>query len=92
MTSTLVPSGTVILTPFINHDWRKAPMNKTPFETTSRKLEQFFFMHDIRFISFYKNQDGMTVWSYLLDGEGMRVLEEYRRIIARRNQRKGQEK
>lgn len=60
-------------------------MSKTPFETTSRKLEQFFYIHDIRFISFYKNQDGYTIWTYLLDDEGRHVLEEWRRIVARRN-------
>lgn len=63
-------------------------MSKIPFETTSRKLEQFFFAHDIRHLSFYKNKDGMTVWTYLLDEEGKRVLEEWRRIVARRNQRR----
>ena len=80
--------GTVILTPFIIHAMRESPMSKTPFETTSRKLEQFFFMHDIHHNGFYKNMDGMTVWMYSLDAEGLRVQEEYRRIIARRNQRK----
>lgn len=65
-------------------------MSKTPFETTSRKLEQFFFLHDIRFTSWYRDRDGLTVWKYTLDDEGWRVLEEYRRIIARRNQRKEQ--
>ena len=47
-------------------------------------------MHDIRHNGYYKNMDGLTVWTYLLDSEGMRVLEEYRRIIARRKQRKEQ--
>ncbi len=63
-------------------------MSKTQFETTSRKLEQFFFLHDIHHGGFYKNQDGMTVWRYQLDEEGWRVLEEWRRIVARRNQRR----
>lgn len=67
-------------------------MSKTPFETASRKLENFFFAHDIFHCGFYKNQDGMTVWMYLLDEEGRRVLDEWRRIIARRNQRREQEK
>lgn len=63
-------------------------MSKTPFETANRKLEQFFFLHDIHHSGFYKNQDGLTVWMYSLDAEGLRVLEEYRRIVARRNQRR----
>ena len=61
---------------------------KTPFETDNRRLEQFFFFHDIHFISFYKNQDGYTVWTYLLDEEGLRVLEEWRQIVARRERTK----
>ncbi len=62
-------------------------MNKTPFETTSRKLEQFLFMHDIYFDSWYRDRDGMTVWKYTLDEFGMRVLEEWREVTARRNRR-----
>jgi len=60
-------------------------MSKTPFETASRKLEQFFFLHGIHHSGFYKNQDGLTVWMYLLDEEGKRVLEEWREIVARRD-------
>ena len=67
---------------------RNHTMNKTPFETTFRKLEQFFFVHDIHHNGFYKNMDGLTVWTYLLDEEGLRVLEEWRRIVEKRNQRK----
>ena len=63
-------------------------MSTVPFETTSRKLEQFFFMHDIFHSGFYKNQNGLTVWIYLLDEEGRRVLEEWREITARRNRRR----
>ncbi len=63
-------------------------MSKIPFETTSRHLENFFLLHDIFHCGFYKNQDGMTVWKYSLDKDGWRVLEEWREIVARRNQRK----
>ena len=56
-------------------------MNSTSFETRNRKLEQFFFMHDIQFDSWYRDRDGLTVWKYTLDAEGLQVLEEWRRII-----------
>ena len=67
-------------------------MTKQPFQTINRKLEQFFYMHDIHFISWHRDRDGYTVWNYQLDADGWRVLEEWRRIIARRNQRREQEK
>lgn len=54
------------------------------FETSSRKLEQFLFVHDIRHIGFYKNEDNMTVWQYPADSETMRVVEEFRAIQRRR--------
>ena len=63
-------------------------MSRNLFETANRKLEQFLFMHDIHHTGFYKNMDGMTVWMYSLDEDGRRVLEEWRQIVARRNQRK----
>ena len=63
-------------------------MTKIPFETRSRKLEQFLFMHDIHFDAWYRDRDGLTVWKYTLDAEGLMVLEEYRRIIKRRNERR----
>ena len=56
------------------------------FETANRKLEKFFFVHDVRFISYYRGRDGLTVWVYELDEEGRRVLEEYRILAARRQQ------
>lgn len=57
------------------------------FETNSRKLEQFLFVHDIRHLSFYKNEDNMTVWVYPDNEEVREVVGEYRRIVARRQQR-----
>lgn len=65
-------------------------MNKTPFETRNRKLEQFLFMHDIHFDSWYRDRDGLTVWKYTLDAEGLQVVEEWRRIVVRREQREKQ--
>ena len=59
------------------------------FETTSRKLEQFFFLHGIRHSGQHKNTDGMNVWECYLDVEGRRVLEEWREIISRRKDMTG---
>lgn len=54
------------------------------FETNSRKLEQFLFLHDIHHISWRKDDDGMTVWEYPRTKDAVRVVDEYREIIARR--------
>lgn len=54
----------------------------------ARKLEQFLFMHGIDFISCAKDpDDGMTVWLYRKDEETLRVMEEYR--VALRKRQKG---
>lgn len=37
---------------------------KAFFQTANRRLEQFLFLHDIRFDSWHKNEDDMTVWVY----------------------------
>lgn len=60
----------------------------TKFETSSRKLEQFLFVHDIPYASFYKNEDNMTVWVYPMTAEVMEVVEEFRAIQRRRQLRK----
>lgn len=59
------------------------------FETTSRKLEQFLFIHDIFHQGWHKDIDGMTVWEYQETDELKRVVEEYRMIQARRSAREG---
>lgn len=58
------------------------------FETNSRKLEQFLFVHDIRFDHFYKDRDNMTVWVYHDSHELQQTVDEYRRIVARRAERR----
>ena len=63
-----------------------APMNI--FETTSRKLEQFLFLHDILPQSWYKAADGMTVWVYPDNEEVKEVVAEYQRILARREMKR----
>ena len=57
------------------------------FETNSRKLEQFLFLHDIQHQSFYKDEDNMTVWVYPDNEEVREVVSEYRRIVSRRRER-----
>ena len=64
-----------------------ASTTNSVFETSSRKLEQFLYVHDIQHQSFYKDLDNMTVWVYP-DSEELRgVVDEYRRICARRRER-----
>lgn len=60
----------------------------TIFETSSRKLEQFLFVHDIFHVGFHKNEDNMTVWEYPKTPEVMGVVEEFRAIQRRRQLRK----
>lgn len=59
-------------------------MKNYHFETRKHELVQFLFMHGIRFQSWYHDRNGMTVWKYALDEFGMRVLEEWQKITARR--------
>lgn len=63
-------------------------MDTTIFETSSRKLEQFLFCHEIRHDGFYKNEDNMTVWMYKKTPEVMEVVKEFRAIQERKNQRR----
>lgn len=60
--------------------------NVNTFETTSRKLEQFLFMHDIFHTSWHKDADNMTVWVYPNTPEVREVVGEFRRIVAKRRQ------
>ena len=56
----------------------------------SRKLEQFFYLHGIGFISCEKDpEDGMTVWTYEKTDEAVRVMEEFKDVMRRRLARKG---
>lgn len=59
--------------------------NNGIFETTSRKLEQFLYIHDIKHISWRKDADNMTVWAYPDTKEVRAVVSEWRQIVARRN-------
>ena len=57
--------------------------------TKSRKLEQFYYVHGVNFVSCYKDlDDGLTVWEYDDNGENRRILEEFRIAIRRREAQK----
>ena len=63
-------------------------MNEKIFETSSRKLENFLYAHDIMHVGFYKNElDGLTVWQYLPDDYFYHVIEEYKIVLKRRKER-----
>lgn len=62
-------------------------MNKDIFTTSSRKLEQFLFVHDIFHTGFHKDDDNMTVWEYPNTPEVMEIVEEFREIQRRRKAR-----
>lgn len=57
------------------------------FETTSKKLEEFLYVHLILWAKSYINDDGETVWIYLRNEEFDRVLEEFRAIQKKRRMR-----
>lgn len=60
-------------------------------EVKNRKIEQFYYMHGIDFVSCRKDQeDGLTVWTYEDNEENRRILEEFRTAIRRREAQKGQ--
>lgn len=53
------------------------------FSTTNRNLENFLFMHRIRFIFHDKTEDGMTRWTYLVDDKFKKTLNEYKELYPR---------
>lgn len=63
-------------------------MNNRIFETSSRKLEQFLFVHDILHVGFHKDDDNMTVWEYPKTPEVMEIVKEFRAIQRRRQSRR----
>ena len=52
----------------------------TTFYTTNRHLENFLFMHRIRFQSQQKNEDGTNQWAYLVDEKFQEILDEYKKL------------
>ena len=56
-------------------------------EVRNRKAEQFYYMHGVDYISFYKDPDeGLTVWQYEDNEENRRILEEFKLAVKRRAQ------
>lgn len=53
---------------------------KNLFTTKNRKLEQFLFVHGIRFLAWNKDLDDMTEWLYEPTEELYRVVNEWRDI------------
>ena len=64
-------------------------MNTNVITTRSRKLEQFFYAHGIDFLSCDKDEEGMTIWTYEGTPENLRIVEVFKRGIARRAEKKG---
>ena len=61
-------------------------------EVKNRRLEQFFFVHAVDFISCRKDPaDGMTVWTYEDNEENRRILSEFQEAIRRREAQKKRE-
>ena len=57
--------------------------------TKSRKLEQFFYAHGVTFLSFHKDDEGMTVWTYEDNEENRRIVDEFKIGLARLAEKKG---
>lgn len=58
------------------------------FETTSRDLEQYFFMNGIRFFRYYKNDSFQTVWQYERTPWLEDVLDMYGRYLEHKKSRR----
>lgn len=58
------------------------------FTTRNRKLEQFLYLHGIDYVSWDKDDDGMTVWTYKRTPEVEHIAEEFR-IAAQRRELRG---
>lgn len=57
--------------------------------TKSRKLEQFFYAHGVTFLSCYKDDEGMTVWTYEDNEENRHIVDEFKIGLARLAEKKG---
>lgn len=60
-------------------------MTDQHMETDSRGLEQFLFLHDIRFYTTRKSPLGRTLWVYHRTKDLVRVVNEWEDIIVKRN-------
>lgn len=57
--------------------------------TKSRKLEQFFYAHGVYFISYDKDDEGMTVWEYENNEENRRIVAEFKLAVERMAGKRG---
>lgn len=57
------------------------------FETTSRDLEEYFYVNGIKFTGMYKNESYQTVWQYERTQWLNEVLQMYARYLDHKNRR-----
>lgn len=58
-------------------------------EVRNRRAEQFFYLHGVDHVSFYKDpEDGLTVWQYEDNEENRRILDEWKLAIKRREEKR----
>lgn len=55
------------------------------FETDSRGLEQFLFLHGVRCVRSYQNDAHRTIWVYRIDPFALSVVDEWKTVLKRRN-------
>lgn len=53
-------------------------------KTRNRKLEQFFYMHGVDFVDCSKDDEGMTVWTYVRNEENLNIVDEFNKARQRR--------
>lgn len=54
------------------------------YTTSNRELENFLYLHRVRFLYQNKSEDGLTCWTYLVNDRFNEVLEEYKSIYPER--------
>ena len=60
------------------------------YHVYDRRLEQFLFVHDIRFVNSFVSQDGVRVWEYEDTPYLQTVLGSWRIVLAHRERIKNQ--
>lgn len=54
------------------------------YTTSNRELENFLYLHRVRFLYHNKTDDGLTCWTYLVNARFNEVLAEYKSIYPER--------
>lgn len=69
-----------------NHNSRTNKQNTASivFTTMNRKLEQVLYNHGIMFIGQHKNEDGMTVWTYVRTKELEQIVSQFRSFATKK--------